>query len=227
MSRINNFDHKEITPNHFLNEKTKKLFLLLSLTGIMMLFYLFELNKIHIYRTVETYSLLQIPVIIGACVGGPAIGLILALVYGFVDLTYASFSMNLTDVLSSPFATSNMYTDDLHGNIVSLIMCFLPKIFLALIPGLIFKYFKNNGKNFWQLFLSIICTFLAILCSFSTFIGLFNFVFTNYLSNIPNSQNFIVIVNTSTTIAFVQKILINIIVDPIAIFAIKNIAHFD
>ena len=227
MSKINNFNNTEITSNHFLNEKTKKLFLLLSLTGIMMLFYLCKLNNIYIYGTCETYSLLQIPVIIGACVGGPTIGLILGLVYGLVDMIYASFSMNLTDVLASPFAVSDVYTYNLHGNVISLIMCFLPKIFLALVPALIFKYFKNRGKSIWQLILAILCTFLAILCSFSIFIGLFNFAFIDYLSAIPNGENFIVIVNTSNTIAFVQKVLINLIVDPIAIFAIKNIAHFD
>ncbi len=227
MSKINNFNDTDITSNNFLNKKTKKLFLLLSLIGIMMLFYLFELNKIHINGTTETYSLLQIPVIIGACIGGPSVGLILCFVYGFVDMTYASFSVNYTDILASPFAISNMGSYHIHGNIVSLIMCFLPKIFLAIVPGLIFKYFKNSGKSFWQLFLAIICTFLAILCSFSTFIVLFNLAFTNYLSDIPNSEHFIFMVNSSTTIAFIQKVSINLIVNPIAVFAIKNIARFD
>ncbi len=227
MYNINNFNDKNLTTNHFLNNKTKKLFLLLSLIGIMMLFYLFDLYKIHIHGTTETYSLLQIPVIIGACVGGPPVGIILCFVYGLVDMTYASFSVNYTDVLTSPFAMSNIDSYNIHGNIVSLIMCFLPKIFLAIIPSLIFKYFRNNGKNFWQLFLSVICVFLAILFSFCTFIGLFNLAFTHYLSDIPSSEKFILIVNSSTTQAFVQKILINLIVDPIAIFAIKNIAHFD
>ena len=88
-------------------------------------------------------------------------------------------------------------------------------------------YFKNNGKSVWQLFLTIMCTFLAILCSFSTFIALFNLAFTNYLSDIPNSEHFIFMVNSSTTIAFIQKISINLIVNPIAVFAIKNIAHFN
>lgn len=227
MYKINNFNDKDITTNHFLNNKTKKLFLLLSLIGTMMLFYLFELNKIHIQGTTETYSLLQIPVIIGACIGGPSVGLILCFIYGFVDMTYASFSVNYTDVLISPFAISNIDSYSVHGNVVSLLICFIPKIFLALVPSLIFKYFGNNGKSFWQLFLSIICTFLTILLSFGTFICLFNLAFTNYLSDIPNSEKFILIVNSSATQAFVQKILINLVINPIAIFAIKNIAHFD
>lgn len=227
MYKINNFNDKDITTNHFLNNKTKKLFLLLSLIGTMMLFYLFELNKIHIQGTTETYSLLQIPVIIGACIGGPSVGLILCFIYGFVDMTYASFSVNYTDVLISPFAISNIDSYSVHGNVVSLLMCFIPKIFLALVPSLIFKYFGNNSKSFWQLFLSIICTFLTILLSFGTFICLFNLAFTNYLSDIPNSEKFILIVNSSATQAFVQKILINLVINPIAIFAIKNIAHFD
>lgn len=227
MHKINNFNNKNITTNHFLNNKTKKLFLLLSLIGIMMLFYLFDLYKVHIHGTTETYSLLQIPVIIGACIGGPSVGLILCFIYGLVDMTYASFSMNYTDVLLSPFAMSNVEYYTINGNIVSLLMCFVPTIFLALIPSLIFKYFKNSGKSFWQLFLSIICTFLAILLSFGVFMGLFNLVFTNYLSDVHDSERFILIVNSSATQAFIQKLLINLVVDPIAIFAIKNIAHFD
>lgn len=227
MSRINNFNHPENTPNHFINEKTKKLFLLLSLTGTMMLFHLCSLDRIYIYGTCETYSLLQIPVIIGACVGGPTIGLTLSITYGLLDITYASFSMELTDVLNSPFAISNIHGYNLHGNFISLIMCFLPKIILALTSSLIFKHLKNRGNSLWQLILSVICTFLAILSSYIASTGLFNFVFINYLSVVPHYEGFVTIVNTSAALALLQKMLANLIIDPIAIFAIKNIAHFD
>ena len=227
MSTINNFNHPNNKFDNFLNEKTKKLFLLLSLTGIMMIFYLCDLNRVQIYGLCERYSLLQIPVIIGACVGGPTIGIILSIIYGLIDMIYASFSMELTDVLTSPFATSVMSSYSLHGNFVSLIMCFLPKILLALVSGLIFKYLKNYCNDFGQLVLSAVCTFLAILCSFSTYIGLFNFVFVNYLLYLPDVEKFSTIVNSGFSTAFVQKLVINLIINPIAIFALKTVAHFD
>lgn len=226
MSNIKNFNYSNNNGSLF-SEKTKKLFLTLSLTGIMMIFYLCNLNKLPIYGLCERYSLLQIPVIIGACVGGPTVGIILSIMYGVIDMTYASFSIELTDVLTSPFATSTMDNYSIHGNFVSLIMCFLPKIFLALVAGLVFKYLKNYCNSFGELVLSAICTFLAILCSFSTYIGLFNFVFVNYLVYLPDVEKFSTIVNSASSTAFVHKLVINLIIDPIAIFALKNIAHFD
>lgn len=227
MSKINNFNYSNNKFNNMVNEKTKKLFLILSLTGIMMIFYLCELNRLPIPNSCERYSLLQIPVIIGACVGGPTIGIMLSVMYGLIDMTYASFSMELTDILTSPFATSSMDHYSLHGNFVSLIMCFLPKILLALVASLIFKHLKNHCNSLAQLVLSAICTCLAVVCSFSTYIGLFNFVFVNYLSYFPYIEKFITIVNSSFTYAFIQKIVINLIIDPIAIFALKHVAHFD
>lgn len=227
MSKIKHFNHLNNKFDNLLNEKTKKLFLTLSLTGIMMIFYLCDLNKLPIYGLCERYSLLQIPVIIGACVGGPTVGLILSIMYGIIDMTYASFSIELTDVLTSPFATSVIDNYSIHGNFVSLIMCFLPKIFLALVAGLVFKYLKNYCNSLGELVLSALCTFLAILCSFSTYMGLFNFVFVNYLLYLPDVEKFSTIVNAGFSAAFIQKLVINLIIDPIAIFALKNVAHFD
>ena len=132
MSKIKNFNYSNDKFSNTINRKMKKLFLTLSLTGIMMIFYLCDLNRVPIPNSCERYSLLQIPVIIGACVGGPTSGLILSVIYGLVDMMYASFSVELTDVLTSPFATSVMDGCSIHGSFFSLIMCFLPKIFLHL-----------------------------------------------------------------------------------------------
>lgn len=227
MSKIKNFNYSNNKFNNAVNEKTKRLFLILSLTGIMMIFYLCDLNKVPIPYSCERYSLLQIPVIIGACVGGPTIGIILSVIYGLIDTIYASFSMELTDILNSPFATSVIDNYTIHGSFVSLIMCFLPKILLALVASLIFRYLKNYCNNVGQLILPAICTFLAILCSFFTHIGLFNLVFINHLSYLPDSAKLINIVNSASAFAFIQKLVINLIVDPIAIFALRNVAHFD
>ena len=226
MSRIKDFNYSNNKFNN-INGKTKKLFLILSLTGIMMIFYLCDLNRVPIPNSCERYSLLQIPVIIGACVGGPTIGVILSVIYGLIDMIYASFSMELTDILTSPFATSVIDHYYVHGNFISLIMCFLPKIFLALVASLIFKYLKNYFNSIGQLVLPAICTCLAIFCSFSTYIGLFNFVFVSYLSYLPDMEKFVNIVNSSYAFALVQKLVINLIIDPIAIFALRNVAHFD
>ncbi len=227
MSKIKNFNHSNNQFNNTINEKTKKLFLMLSLTGLMMIFYLCDLNRVPIPNSCERYSLLQIPVIIGACVGGPTSGLILSVIYGLIDVIYASFSVELTDILTSPFATSVMDRYYIHGSFFSLIMCFLPKIFLALFASLMFKYLKNYCNSIGQLIMPAACTCLAILFAFFTYIALFNLVFVNYLSYLPNIEKFINIVNSASTYAFIQKLVINLIIDPIAIFTLRNVAHFD
>lgn len=85
-------------------------------------------------------TLMHIPVIIGAIIYGPKIGMTLGGLMGLISMTQATLLQTPTSYLFSPFVEG--------GNINSLIIAFIPRILIGLTPYLIYKAFKGKKLGF-------------------------------------------------------------------------------
>lgn len=79
----------------------------------------------------------HIPVIIGGVVLGPRIGGILGFFFGFTSLLNATFLQPnpIESPLFSPFFTGGVFP----GNAWSLVICFVPRILVGVVAGLLFR----------------------------------------------------------------------------------------
>ena len=81
---------------------------------------------------------IHIPVIIGSIILGWKRGIILGFCFGLTSLINAHLRTNLMSMFFSPF---------ISGNILSLFICFVPRILVGIVPYFIFNIFKNFKKN--------------------------------------------------------------------------------
>ncbi len=217
----------DLESNVFLSVKKNKLFLFLFLLGIMAIFYLCNLCSVHIGDRNETYSLLQIPIIIGACAGGPLIGVILALLGSAMNIASASLSNSYIDILSSPFASFDACGYHFSGNIVSIFICFLSNLALALVAGWIFKALKNRGQSIWKMILVVISAIFGILFFRVVVFFLFNSFFIIFLPNTPYSKVFVNYINSLNWLACVCEWTVNIAIDPFIVYAARTMMKLD
>ena len=209
------------------SEKKNKLFLFLLLLGTMSTFYLCNLQSAYINERCDTYSLLQVPIIIGACAGGPLIGTILAVIGSTMSMLYSSFSSTYIDVLNSPFASFDTSKHHFIGNISSIFICFLSNIALALIASWIFKALKNHGQTIWKIVLVAISATFGILFFHIVVFFLFNLFFVNFLPNVECSRIFVSDVNSTNWLACFSELRVNIIIDPLIVYAARMIMNLD
>lgn len=76
-------------------------------------------------------TLIHIPVIIGSIVLGPKKGMFLGFIFGLCSFLNSTFNPGLTSFLFSPFYPG--------GNGYSLLICFLPRILVGVIPYYVYK----------------------------------------------------------------------------------------
>lgn len=76
-------------------------------------------------------TLIHIPVIIGSIVLGPKKGMFLGFIFGLCSFLNSTFNPGLTSFLFSPFYPG--------GNGYSLLICFLPRILVGVIPYYAYK----------------------------------------------------------------------------------------
>lgn len=86
---------------------------------------------------------LHIPVILAGLVLGKKEGAIVGFVFGFLSMLSATFNPNLTSFLFSPFFSLG----EIHGNLGSLIIAFVPRILLGYLAGLCIEKSKNKNKG--------------------------------------------------------------------------------
>ena len=218
---------KNLDSEIFFTVRKNRLLLLLFLSGIMMIFYLCNLHIVYINNTCDTYSLLQIPIIIGACAGGSLVGVTLGGLGATLDFMYASLSTTYIDVISSPFASFENAGYRFSGNISSIFICFLSKLLLALVAGWIFKAFKNRGQMIWQMILVAIAALFSILFSHVVIYFLFNTFFVNCLPNVAYREEFRNFVNSVNWCSCLPELTANIAIDPLIVYAIKMIIKSD
>ncbi|SFA68775.1 Uncharacterized membrane protein [Acetitomaculum ruminis DSM 5522] len=86
---------------------------------------------------------IHIPVIIGSILLGPIDGAILGFVFGCTSLINATFNPGLTSFVFSPFYS----VGEIHGSFASLIVCFIPRILIGVVPYFVFKLLRKALKN--------------------------------------------------------------------------------
>ncbi|WMJ82970.1 ECF transporter S component [Oscillospiraceae bacterium LTW-04] len=88
---------------------------------------------------------IHIPVIIGACLLGPKSGAFLGGVFGLTSLINNTLKPLITSFVFTPF-----YSLDprFSGGLRSLVICFIPRILIGIVAGLIFKWLKERTGPF-------------------------------------------------------------------------------
>ncbi|MPN55092.1 Pantothenic acid transporter PanT [bioreactor metagenome] len=84
---------------------------------------------------------IHIPVIIGACLLGPKSGAFLGGVFGLTSLINNTLKPLVTSFVFTPF-----YSLDprFSGGLRSLVICFVPRILIGIVAGLLFNCLKNR-----------------------------------------------------------------------------------
>lgn len=84
---------------------------------------------------------IHIPVIIGACLLGPKSGAFLGGVFGLTSLINNTLKPLVTSFVFTPF-----YSLDprFSGGLRSLVICFVPRILIGIVAGLLFKWLKGR-----------------------------------------------------------------------------------
>lgn len=127
------------------NRKTYQMVLTALFTAIIVIMafvpYLGYINLILIKAT-----LIHVPVIIGSIMLGPKKGAFLGFVFGCTSLINNTINPSLLSFAFSPFYG----VGDVGGNFFSLIICFVPRILVGVVPYFVYvgirKLFKEKGK---------------------------------------------------------------------------------
>lgn len=84
---------------------------------------------------------IHIPVIIGACLLGPKSGAVLGGVFGLTSLINNTLKPLVTSFVFTPF-----YSLDprFSGGLRSLVICFVPRILIGVVAGLLFQWLKGR-----------------------------------------------------------------------------------
>ena len=86
---------------------------------------------------------MHIPVIFAGILLGPTEGAILGFVFGMTSFLKATFAPTITSFCFSPFYS----VGEFQGGIGSLIICFVPRILVGIVPYYIFKLIIGNGNK--------------------------------------------------------------------------------
>lgn len=88
-------------------------------------------------------TIVHIPVILASILLGPKKGAAIGFVFGLTSLFKNTFEPTLTSFAFSPFYSLG----DVSGNFYSLIICFVPRILVGVVPYFVFKGLNNKLKN--------------------------------------------------------------------------------
>ncbi len=79
---------------------------------------------------------IHIPVIIGSIILGPKRGAILGFIFGLTSLINNTINPSLTSFVFTPFYSFG----NTNGNFFSLIICFVPRIMVGVVPYYVYKF---------------------------------------------------------------------------------------
>ena len=88
-------------------------------------------------------TIIHIPVIIGSILMGPVYGGILGFVFGLTSFLNNTFNPTVTSFVFTPFYSLGTYS----GNFLSLIICFVPRILVGIVPHYVYKGLKKANRN--------------------------------------------------------------------------------
>ncbi len=86
---------------------------------------------------------MHLPVILAGILAGPSFGAGMGFVFGLTSFLHATFQPNLTSFVFTPFITIG----GISGNFFSLLICFLPRIFLGWLSGMLYSILSKKFKN--------------------------------------------------------------------------------
>ncbi|MFI3231073.1 MAG: ECF transporter S component [bacterium] len=142
---------------------TKELVQLSLFTAIIFIMGITPLGylPIGIFKVVTVH----IPVIIGSIILGPKYGSFLGFVFGLTSLITAHINVGPVAFMFSPF---------LSGNILSAVVCFVPRILVGIVPYYIYNIFRKIFKNRNEIALSL----AGIVGSFTNTVFVLGFIYT-------------------------------------------------
>ena len=88
-------------------------------------------------------TIIHIPVIIGSLMLGPKKGAALGGVFGLTSFINNTFNPTVTSFVFTPFYSLGTYS----GGIGSIIICFLPRILIGVVPFYVYHFMKKMQKN--------------------------------------------------------------------------------
>lgn len=88
-------------------------------------------------------TIIHIPVILGAIALGPKKGAFLGGIFGLTSLINNTMNPTVTSFVFSPFYSLG----DTQGNFLSLVICFVPRILVGIVPFFVFYLIKKAIKN--------------------------------------------------------------------------------
>lgn len=88
-------------------------------------------------------TIIHVPVIIGSLILGPRNGAALGFLFGLTSLVNNTVNPTATSFVFSPFYS----VGEFQGGIGSLIICFVPRILVGIVPYYIFKLIIGNGNK--------------------------------------------------------------------------------
>ena len=122
----------------------------LALLGALIFILAFTPFLGYIPLGVTRATIVHIPVIIGSLLLGPKKGAVLGFLFGVSSFLHTSFiSPNITSFTFTPLYS----VGDFHGNGWSLVICFVPRILVGVVPYYVYKLFmkwlsaKKGGQS--------------------------------------------------------------------------------
>ena len=97
----------------------------------------------YINLVVIKATLIHVPVIIGSIILGPKKGGFLGFVFGATSLINNTFNPSLLSFAFSPFYSLG----EIGGNFWSIMICFVPRILVGIIPFFVYQGIKKLLKN--------------------------------------------------------------------------------
>ncbi|MEG0378720.1 MAG: ECF transporter S component, partial [Eubacterium sp.] len=88
-------------------------------------------------------TIIHVPVIIGSIILGPIYGGFLGFVFGLTSLINNTFNPTVTSFVFTPFYSLGDYS----GNFLSLVICFVPRILVGIVPYYVYKGMRKIKKN--------------------------------------------------------------------------------
>lgn len=88
-------------------------------------------------------TIIHIPVIIGSIILGPFYGAFLGFVFGLTSLINNTFNPTVTSFVFTPFYSLGTYS----GNFWSLVICFVPRILVGVVPHYLYRGMKKIKNN--------------------------------------------------------------------------------
>lgn len=99
-------------------------------------------------------TIIHIPVIIGSIMLGPKSGIVLGLFFGLTSFITNTIQPTITSFVFTPFYS----IADFDGGFLSLVVCFVPRILVGIVPWFsyhfLLRFFKKSKNSFMPFFIS-------------------------------------------------------------------------